>query len=221
MKKNIILISLSFVVCITPVCASGLFGSGNNSQIKPLVKPEVQRQLQTQNRSKVEKIKERKNKKLDFSRPGSMNKEELKRYLRKKRAAEKLQTYEDLGLSSEQVKKAKELDIQKKHDLKIAFVKLRTEVKKLNKLKGEKASIFAIRKQKREVKKAKKELNRIFDNFQKAFKEILTDEQKIKYEELSVEKEKKFEKLKRERKKMKRKKNKSDILNKEKVETQK
>lgn len=105
--------------------------------------------------------------------------------------------YTALNLSEGQREKALVLDAKTRKDMASLMTAVKSEVKKLKALETNKASRFAIYKQKLALKSAKHELDNYIESSKKSFEAILTKEQRAKYKVIDNAKKKELERLKK------------------------
>jgi hypothetical protein len=105
-----------------------------------------------------------------------------------KMAQERDNFYNKLGLSAEQKTKAEALDKANRESAAPLFDTVRAEKAKLHQLKAQKAGFFAICKQEKAVKAAKKALRAHMDASKKQFEALLTKDQLVKFEAMKLRK---------------------------------
>lgn len=127
----------------------------------------------------------------------TMTKEEAKKYFEEKRAKDRENLYNALGLSKEQKAKAEVLDKKTIEGAEPVFKKAKKEHRKLNELKEKHASFFIIWHQEFVAKSSKNDLRKYFDKSKKEFEAILNPEQKTKFKKLEKERHEQFEAFKK------------------------
>lgn len=132
--------------------------------------------------------------------PKTMTKEEAKKYFEEKRAKDRENLYNVLGLSKEQKAKAEILDKKTIEGAETVFKKAKKEHRKLNELKEKHASLFSIWRQEFVAKSSKNELKKYFEKSKKDFETILNPEQKTKFKKLEKERHEQFEAFKKRHK---------------------
>lgn len=135
----------------------------------------------------------------------TMTKEEAKKYFEEKRAKDRENLYNILGLSKEQKAKAETLDKKTIEGAEPVFKKAKKEHKKLNELKEKHASFFTIWRQEFVAKSSKNDLKKYFSKSKKEFETILNPEQKAKFKKLEKERHEQFEAFKKRYKSKKHK----------------
>ena len=103
-----------------------------------------------------------------------------------KMAQERDTFYNKLGLSAEQKTKAEALDKANRESAAPLFDAVRAEKAKLHQMKAQKACFFAICKQEKAVKAAKKALRAHMDASKKQFEALLTKDQLAKFEAMKL-----------------------------------
>lgn len=133
--------------------------------------------------------------------PKAMTREEARKYFEEKRAKDRENLYNALGLSPEQKVKAEALDKKTIEGAEPLVKKARNDHKKLKDLKEKHASIFAIWMQEHSSKSSKIELKKHFDSSKKQFEAILTTEQKAKFKNMEEARHKQIEAFRKDFKK--------------------
>lgn len=184
MKKQI----LTLTLCLALTATSALAAGTNSVAHKAVAKTKITTTIKTPTKATTAQ---------NIAKPGEqpkfMTQEEAKKHFEERRAAEREHIYKDLGLSVDQKTKAEAIDAKTREGGRSAIRKVQVEHKKLRDLKTKHASAFAIWKQKRVLKSAKKDADKFFGASRKQFEAILTDTQKAKLKVIDAERKARME----------------------------